>query len=49
MCLRDGTKNNVFKGQYKEQWVQGTLQRPMSLRDSRKNNEFKGQYKEQWV
>ena len=37
MGLRDSTKNNGFKRQYKEQW------------DSTKNNGFKGQNKEQWV
>ena len=40
MGLKDSTKNNGFKRQYKEQWV---------LKDSTKNNGFKRQYKEQWV
>ena len=49
MGLKDSTKNNGFKGQYKEQWVQRTVQRTMGLKDSTKNNGFKRQYKEQWV
>ena len=40
MGLRDSTKNNGFKRQYKEQWVLKTVQRTMG---------FKRQYKEQWV
>ena len=49
MGLKDSTKSNGFRGQYKEQWVQRTEQRTMGLRDSTKNNGFKRQYKEQWV
>ena len=49
MGLKDGTKNNGFKGQNKEQWVLKTVQRTMGLKDSTKNNGFKGQNKEQWV
>ena len=46
MGLKDSTKNNGFKRQYKEQWVQ---KNSMGLKDSTKSNGFKGQYKEQWV
>ena len=47
MGLKDSTKSNGLKGQYKEQWVQRTEQRTMGLRDSTKNNGFKRHYKEQ--
>ena len=40
MGLKDRTKSNMFTGQYKEQWVQWTVQRTMGL---------KRQCKEQWV
>ena len=58
MGLKDGTKSNRFKRQYKEQWVLKTVQRTMGLKtvqraiglkDSTKSNMFTGQYKEQWV
>ena len=49
MGLRDSTKNNGFKRQYKEQYVYRTVQKTMGLQDSTKNNGFKRQYKEQWV
>ena len=49
MGLKDGTKNNGFKGQYKEQWVYRTVQRTMGLKDSTKSNGLNGQYKKQWV
>ena len=49
MGLKDSSKNNLCKGQYKEQWVYKTVQRTMGLKDSIKNNGFKRQYKEQWV
>ena len=49
MGLKDSTKNNMFKGQYKEQWVYRTVQRTMGLKDSTKNNGFKRQFKEQFV
>ena len=49
MGLKDSTKNNGFKRQYKEQYVYRTVQRTMGLKDSSKNNLCKGQYKEQFV
>ena len=49
MGLKDSTKSNRFKRQYKEQYVYRTVQRTMGLKDSTKNNVFKRQYKEQWV
>ena len=38
MGLRDSTKNNGFKRQYKEQWVYRTVQRTICVKDSTKNN-----------
>ena len=49
MGLRDSTKNNGFKRQYKDQYVYRTVQRTMGLQDSTKNNGFKRQFKEQFV
>ena len=49
MGLKDSTKSNRFKRQYKDQYVYRTVQRTMGLKDSTKNNGFKRQYKEQWV
>ena len=60
MGLKDSTKSNGFKGQYKEQWVYRTVQRTICVKDSTKNNRYKRtvqrtmglkdkEYKEQWV
>ena len=40
MGLKDSSKNNLCKGQYKEQFVQRT-QRTNCVKDSTKNNRYK--------
>ena len=41
MGIKDSTNNTVFKGQYKEQWDQRTVQITMGSKDSTKNNGLK--------